>query len=188
MAGEHTPMSMTHHVRWGSPSLWLAGLSLSGLVSLAWAAVGDVTPYLVYNPTDSIAPGWYRLQPLRPPLPPLSVGSVVLVSPPVEAAMLAAQRGYLPARVPLLKPVGAMASQHVCVTAGTVRINGVVVARVLRADRLGRPLSAWPGCRRLYPGEVFLLSTTNPASFDSRYFGPVPMASVRGAAQPLLTR
>ncbi|WP_425265897.1 hypothetical protein [Dickeya chrysanthemi] len=87
-------MSMTHHVRWGAPSLWLAGLSLSGLVSLAWAAVGDVTPYLVYNPTDSIAPGWYRLQPLRPPLPPLSVGSVVLVSPPVEAALLAAQRGY----------------------------------------------------------------------------------------------
>ncbi|WP_426727429.1 S26 family signal peptidase [Enterobacter cloacae complex sp. 288G10] len=40
----------------------------------------------------------------------------------------------------------------------------------LPADRLGRPLPSLQLCRRLQPGELFLLSATNPASFDSRYF------------------
>ncbi|MQU24843.1 S26 family signal peptidase, partial [Pseudomonas helleri] len=37
----------------------------------------------------------------------------------------------------------------------------------------------------LEPGELFLLSVTNPASFDSRYFGPVSASAVIGAAHPL---
>lgn len=106
-------------------------------------------------------------------------------SPPADAAALAAQRGYLPERVPLLKLVRAIAPQEVCVIDGIVRIDGVRVAAVLRADRLGRPLRAWPSCRRLRPDELFLLSVTNRASFDSRYFGPVHASAVLGIAQPI---
>jgi type IV secretory pathway protease TraF len=40
-------------------------------------------------------------------------------------------------------------------------------------------------CRRLEPGELFLLSVTNPASFDSRYFGPVSASAVIGVAHPV---
>ena len=43
-------------------------------------------------------------------------------------------------------------------------------AAALPADRLGRPLPSLQLCRRLEAGELFLLSVTNPASFDSRYF------------------
>ena len=50
---------------------------------------------------------------------------------------------------------------------------------------MGRPLHGWPQCRRLQADEVFLLSATNPTSFDSRYFGPVHAADVIGIAQPL---
>src|SRR5256885_3616394 len=82
-------------------------------------------------------------------------------------------RRSLPARVPLLKRVGAVAPQTVCVFDALVWIDGVPVAAVLPADRLGRPLPSWRQCRQLRPGELFLLSVTNPASFDSRYFGPV---------------
>jgi type IV secretory pathway protease TraF len=131
-------------------------------------------PRLTYNPSDSVAVGWYRIEPFDPrtaSLPrPLSVDSIVLVPLPARAAALAAQRGYLPTRVPLLKRVGAVAPQHVCIVAGQVRIDGVPAA-VLPADRLGRPLPSLQLCRRLEPGELFLLSVTNPASFDSRYFG-----------------
>src|SRR3546814_4072303 len=49
---------------------------------------------------------------------PLSVGSIVLTRLPADAGVLAAQRGYLPAHVPLLKRVGAVAPQHVCIVAG----------------------------------------------------------------------
>ncbi|MFX7140861.1 S26 family signal peptidase, partial [Acinetobacter baumannii] len=76
-------------------------------------------------------------------------------------------------RIPLLKRVGAVAPQEVCIADGKVRIDGVPSAAVLRADRWGRPLPFWQQCRRLRPGELFLLSVTNPASFDSRYFGPI---------------
>ena len=167
----------------------LAGLSACGLAALAWAAFVQPLPRLVYNPTDSVAVGWYRVDPLdhraSSPPRPLSVGSIVLVPLPAAAIALAAQRGYLPTRIPLLKRVGAVAPQEVCITGGCVRIDGVPSVAVLPADRLGRPLPSWQQCRRLRPGELFLLSVTNPASFDSRYFGPVSASAVIGVARPV---
>ena len=169
--------------------LVLAGLSACGLAALAWASFVHPLPRLTYNPSDSVAVGWYRVDPLdhrTSSLPrPLSVGSIVLVPLPAEAAALAAQRGYLPTRIPLLKRVGAVAPQEVCIADGKVRIDGVPSAAVLSADRWGRPLPSWSQCRRLRPGELFLLSVTNPASFDSRYFGPVSAAAVIGVARPV---
>lgn len=167
----------------------LAGLSVCGLAALAWAAFVHPLPRLVYNPSDSVAVGWYRVEPLHGhpgSLPrPLSVGSIVLTRLPADAAALAAQRGYLPTRVPLLKRVGAVAPQHVCVFDALVWIDGVPVAAVRPTDRLGRALPSWRQCRQLRPGELFLLSSTNPASFDSRYFGPVNASAVIGAAHPV---
>ena len=167
----------------------LVGLAAVGLAALAGAAFMQPVPRLIYNPSDSVAVGWYRVDLLGDgtgPLPrPLSVGSIVLTTLPPDAAALAAQRGYLPAHIPLLKRVGAVAPQHVCLIADQVRIDGVPVATVLPADRMGRPLPTWRQCRQLRPGELFLLSTTNPASFDSRYFGPVSASAVIGVAHPV---
>ncbi|HGA3012683.1 TPA: S26 family signal peptidase [Pseudomonas aeruginosa] len=169
--------------------LVLAGLSIFGFAALAWASFGTPPPRVIYNPSDSVAVGWYRVEPLDPrtaSLPrPLSVDSIVLVPLPATAAALAAQRGYLPMRVPLLKRVGAVAPQEVCISGGIVYIDGVPSAAVLPADRLGRALPSLQLCRRLEPGELFLLSTTNPASFDSRYFGPVSASAVIGVARPI---
>ncbi|WP_224727865.1 S26 family signal peptidase [Escherichia coli] len=169
--------------------LVLAGFAAVGLAALAWAAFVQPPPRLIYNPSDSVPVGWYRVDPQRhgaDSLPrSLSVGSVVLTTLPPDVAALAAQRGYLPVHVPLLKRVGAVAPQHVCIFAGQVRIDGVPVAAALPADRLGRPLPSLQFCRRLEPGELFLLSVTNPASFDSRYFGPVSASAVIGVAHPV---
>ena len=159
----------------------LASLSACGLAALAWAAFVQPLPRLVYNPSDSVPIGWYRIGSSDA----LHVGAIVLTTLPPDAAALAAQRRYLTARVPLLKRVGAVAPQHVCVFDALVWIDGVPVAAVLAADRLGRPLPSWPHCRRLEAGELFLLSSTNPVSFDSRYFGPVRAAAVIGVAHPL---
>ena len=167
----------------------LAGLSACGLAALAWASFVHPLPRLIYNPSDSVAVGWYRVDPQgrgAASLPrPLSVDSIVLTTLPPDAAALAAQRGYLPARVPLLKRVGAVAPQEVCIAGGIVRIDGVPSAAVLPADRWGQPLPSWQQCRRLESGELFLLSVTNPASFDSRYFGPVSASAVIGVAHPV---
>ena len=163
----------------------LAGLSVCGLAALAWAAFVHPLPRLVYNPSDSVAVGWYRVDPRGHGAASLLVGSIVLTRLPADAAALSAQRGYLPARIPLLKRVGAVAPQHVCIVDALIWIDGVPVAAVRSADRLGRPLPSWPQCRRLQAGEIFLLSTTNPASFDSRYFGPVSTSAVIGVAHPV---
>src|SRR3546814_5710732 len=107
--------------------LVLAGLSACGLAALAWASFVPPLPRLIYNPSDSVAVGWYRVEPLSHRAdslqPPLSVGSIVVTHLPANAATLAAQRGYLPAHIPLLKRVGAVAPQHVCIIAGQVRIR-----------------------------------------------------------------
>lgn len=159
----------------------LVAASVCGLVALAWASFVTPKVRLVYNTSDSVPAGWYRIEPAHS----LHVGSIVLTHLPAAVAALADQRRYLPARVPLLKRVGAMAPQRVCVTGGIVRIDDVPVATVLPTDRWGRPLPTWPHCRQLVAGELFLLSTAHPASFDSRYYGPVHIASVIGEAQPL---
>ncbi|WP_312843986.1 S26 family signal peptidase [Diaphorobacter nitroreducens] len=167
----------------------LAGLSACGLAALAWAAFVQPLPRLIYNPSDSVPVGCYRVKPLdhrATSLPrSLSVGSIVLTRLPADAAALAAERGYLPAHVPLLKRVGAVAPQHVCIVAGQVRIDGVPAAAALPADRQSRPLPSWPHCRPLAEGELFLLSVTNQGSFDSRYFGPVSASAVIGVAHPV---
>ena len=138
----------------------LAGFAAVGLAALAWAAFVSPLPRLTYNPSDSVAVGWYRIEPFDPHTAllsrPLSVDSIVLVPLPAEAAALAAQRGYLPTRIPLLKRVGAVAPQEVCIVGRSVRIDGVPVAAALPADRMGRPLPSWQQCRRLEPGELFL--------------------------------
>ncbi|MEW6291751.1 MAG: S26 family signal peptidase [Pseudomonadota bacterium] len=163
----------------------LAGLSACGLAALAWASFVSPLPRLIYNPSDSVAVGWYRVEPLDRRADSLPVGSIVLAQLPAAATALAARRGYLPAHVPLLKRVGATAPQRVCIGGRSVRIDGVLVAAVLPADRMGRPLPSWQQCRQLHPGELFLLSTTNPASFDSRYFGPIAASTVIGVAHPV---
>ena len=167
----------------------VATLAAIGFAALAWAAFVQPLPRLIYNPSDSVPVGWYRVQPLdhrAASLPRwLEVGSIVLTRLPADAAALAAQRGYLPAHVPLLKRVGAVAPQHVCTVARQVRIDGVPAAAALPVDRLGRPLPSWQHCRPLAEGELFLLSVTNPASFDSRYFGPVSASVLIGVAHPV---
>lgn len=184
-----TPEAASHLRSRRRARIMLAGFAAVGLAALAWAAFVQPLPRLIYNPSDSVPVGWYRVQPLdhrAASLPrPLSVGSIVLTRLPADAAALAAQRGYLLSHIPLLKRVGAVAPQHVCIVAGQVRIDGVPMAAVLSADRLGRPLPSWPHCRLLADGELFLLSATNPASFDSRYFGPVSASAVIGVAHPI---
>ena len=163
----------------------LAALSACGLAALAWASFVRPAAHVVYNPSDSVPVGWYRIESADSLPRPLSVGSIVLARLPGDVAALAAQRGYLPAHIPLLKRVGALAPQHVCIVGGVVQIDGVPAAAVLPTDRMGRLLPSWPQCRRLHPSELFLLNTTNPASFDSRYFGPIEVSAVIGAAQPI---
>lgn len=159
---------------------WPLALATSSLIALGWAALATSPPQLIYNASDSVPTGWYRIAPVDS----LATGDLVLVRLPADAMVLAAQRGYLPSTVPLLKTVAAIAPKRVCVRGDQVLVDGQLRARQLHEDRQGRALPAWQDCRRLVGDELFLLSN-KPESFDSRYFGPVSAGAVIGRAQPL---
>ncbi|CAM4004462.1 S26 family signal peptidase [Bordetella tumulicola] len=143
---------------------------------------GRAAPRLVFNVSDSAPRGFYAVSTL-----PVARGDYVVARLPAAMAALAAERRYLPANIPLLKHVAAMYGDHVCVRNGMVRVNGKVLALTLTHDSQGRLLTSWVGCRILTESEWFLLSTDNAASFDSRYFGPVPRAAAYGRAAPVWT-
>lgn len=147
---------------------------LAALV-LSLLAAGELPGWtgMIYNHTDSMPRGWYA-----PTDAPIRVGSIVKACPP----KLAIERQYVRegdcnGGEPLLKPVAALAGDHVRVEASGVWINGEYRAALLAADSAGRPLAAAEVDRALLPGEVFLLSTYNGKSFDSRYFGPVALGA-----------
>jgi len=139
---------------------------------------------LVWNASASVPLGLYRVTrtgTLRP-------GEIAVVRPAPDLARLMATRRYLGLGAVLMKPVGATAGHTVCRSGSTVSIDGKPAAIALRADRLGRPLPVWSGCRLLTPGTIFLLARSVPDSFDGRYFGPVATARIVGRAIPVWTR
>jgi type IV secretory pathway protease TraF len=76
----------------------------------------------------------------------------------------------------------------VMVTRSGVTVNGVPVEDTMPLDRdgTGRRLQPFPaGAHSVPPGQIWLLSSHQPLGFDSRYFGPVPAANVRGVARPV---
>ena len=157
--------------------------TLAAVVGLGFSTLAHPLPRLVYNGSASAPLGFYRLVTADP----IVRGDLVLAHLPEAAARLAAHRQYLPLSVPAVKRVAALAGDVVCADSGIVVINDRVVAAALAMDRNGRPLPAWHGCRPLASSEVFLLMPNVPASFDGRYFGPVPTTAIIGRLVPLCT-
>ncbi len=140
-------------------------------------------PRLVWNASASVPVGLYRIEVGAAP----RVGELALVEPPAALASLLAARGYLPRGVPLLKYVAAAEDALVCRSGVFVTVDGRFAARARAADRLGRALPRWLGCRRLARGEYLLLGSAAD-SFDGRYFGALRAENLIGTAHPLLTR
>ena len=107
--------------------------------------------------------------------------------PPEPLASSLARGGYLPRGVPLLKRILALPGQSVCRDELIISVDGVNVGTARERDRRGRALPVWQGCRTIVDGEVFLMNWDEPASLDSRYFGPIPISAIIGRAEPLWT-
>jgi conjugative transfer signal peptidase TraF len=134
---------------------------------------------IVWNASPSLPLGLYFVGGLAA----VDRGTVVAAHLPPAWAKLADDRGYLPRGVPLLKTIAAVTGDRVCAHADRLDINGRMAARRLARDRAGRALPRWSGCLRLGPSQVLLLAKGHSASFDGRYFGPVPASAVIGRAR-----
>jgi conjugative transfer signal peptidase TraF len=142
------------------------------------------------NVTQSYPVGLWQIEALqRQP----AVGDIIFICPPaVPAFRLAQSRGYLPRGLcpggsgPMIKSVAALAGQQIEIT-GHVRIDDRFLdhSEVLRADAKGRKLPIFGG-GAVPVGHVFLHSKSR-GSYDSRYFGPLPVDGILGLARPVFT-
>ncbi len=163
--------------------LALLAASTVALAGVALPAIHHPRLRLIWNASASVPIGLYRVVTTRP----LCVGDTVAVRPSPALSRFMAQRRYVEANVPLLKPIAATSGATVCRTGLSVTINGRTTVSALARDRAGRPLPAWSGCYRLRAGQLFLIAPSHPDSFDSRYFGPVDRSQILGRAAPMWT-
>ena len=138
---------------------------------------------LVYNASASVPLGFYTVRDTGE----LAAGDLVIARPPLRAERMLVERKYLGVDVPLVKQIGAVPGSTVCRDADRITIDATPAAMARDVDGFGRPLPRWTGCRLLGPGEVFLLNSGVPGSFDGRYFGPSPARDIIGKATPLWT-
>jgi conjugative transfer signal peptidase traF len=125
-------------------------------------------------------------------------GDLVRICLDGEIADLTASRGYVEMvwldtscrhqLRPLLKTVAGLPGDLIHINAEGVHVNGVLIAN-------SRPL-AQDGSHHLMPQQpadsivadgMLWLAAPNPHSWDSRHFGAVPLAGVRGIMRPFIT-
>ncbi len=156
----------------------------TGIALLGLTVACPPAPRLVWNASASAPVGLYAVTPGTPVEP----GDMVIARVPDPWRMMAARRRYIPANVPLVKRVAAVADDTVCARKGQVFVNGTWAARRYHADVQGRSLPWWSGCVRLRGRQLFLLMPDSPASFDGRYFGVTDARLVIGKARLLWAR
>ena len=146
-----------------------------------WQIIYPPTPKLIYNKTISAPIGWYAVETKRP----LKRDDLVAAFAPAEARKLAADRGYLPEHVPLIKTVWAIGGERVCHDGLSVRVPNRPDISVIGQDGLGRAMPVKSGCYTLNADEVFLVSLDVQTSWDSRYFGGVSQDLIVGPVRYL---
>jgi conjugative transfer signal peptidase TraF len=150
---------------------------------LLLSTFGRAPPRYIWNASNSVPIGLYRLQPVTK----LTVTELVAVKPPDLLAAFLDLNGYLPLGVPMLKRVLALPGQTICRYGLTIVVDGIDVGQAQERDRRGRPLPVWQGCRVIAAGNVFVMNWQSADSLDSRYFGPLPASAVIGRAVPVWT-
>jgi conjugative transfer signal peptidase TraF len=150
--------------------LAFGGGALGLALAAAWAG-------LRYNDSPSMPTGLYVRASSE------SRSSLAVFCPAELFARLSVERGYRSrgncpdGDEPLAKAIAARPGDIVELS-----------ATGMATDTAGRPLSHWPFGRYVVaPGTVWVASSYNLRSFDSRYFGPVEASQVREFVRPLLT-
>jgi conjugative transfer signal peptidase TraF len=156
---------------------------LAGAAALIVPPVLETTPLYVWNASDSVPIGLYRLQSADN----MFVTDLVAVQPPEPLASFLDLNGYLPAGMPMLKRVLALSGQTVCRSGLTVSVDAIEIGEARDRDGRGRALPKWDGCRVVGEGELFVMNWQSADSLDGRYFGFLPASAVLGRALPVWT-
>lgn len=167
-------------------SIWMLAGFLAAVVAFM-----NQAGFLI-NTTPSMPMGLWRVKPV---MAPFWRNQAISICPNNSALFkLARTRGYIPAgNCPgryesMLKTVAAIPGDTVTISNLGIQVNGkMLVNSTSKAfDAAGRYLPRLnPGRYQVALGTLRLISSHNPNSFDSRYFGPLPTKNIRGVADPV---
>lgn len=161
----------------------------SAALATTAAMHGSASLDLRFNWTLSAPVGVYRELP-----GPSRRGDLALLCLPSGIESLGRARSYLSAgscgsgSSPVLKQVVALPGDEVEVRQDFFAVNGRMLDRseLRDVDSIGRPLAHVPlGHRKVPDGEAWVLGIYRERSWDSRYFGPIPIESIIGRVEPL---
>lgn len=158
-------------------------IMLAGATLVAAPALHRPDLRFIWNTSASVPVGLYRIVPAGK----IEVTDLAVVMPPDELAAFLDERGYLPRGLPLIKRVLALSGTTVCRSGAEIVTYGTTYGQARALDTRGRPLPVWQGCRTLSDGEAFFMNWDSPDSFDSRYFGPLPVSAIVARAVPVWT-
>jgi conjugal transfer pilin signal peptidase TrbI len=109
---------------------------------------------------------------------PLERGTLIqFVAPPVAELFTG--------EFEVVKLVGAVSGDRWRIEADEFYVNGELWGRLPLLQRLGLAPGALDGAGIVPEGTVLVVGTT-PTSYDSRYWGPLPLENVRGVAHVVL--
>lgn len=157
---------------------------LIGFGSAGLAALGIVANFvgLRINTSYSLPMGLY-IETHDPGAP------LIEFCPAGAFAKQSSERGYRTAgfacgdgAVPLLKPIVAREGDLVEATPNGLMVNRALLPQTapLPGDSHSRPLKPWPfGVYRVQAGTVWVASSYNRGSYDSRYMGPIATSQIR---------
>ena len=131
----------------------------------------DVQKYYSCLPFDAyvVDPG---------PTGPLERGTLVQFVAPPAATLFTGE-------FEVVKLVGAVAGDTWRIEADELFVNDVLWGRLPLLAKLGLEAGALDGSGTVEPGTVLVLGTT-PTSYDSRYWGALPIENIRGVAHVVL--
>lgn len=141
------------------------------------------------NVTASFPLGIYRVDNNKT----IQKGQMILFCPPAHGEILTGvKRGYIgdgicPGGItPLQKRVVGISGDVITTNYLGVFINGSLQKNsiIYIKDHNGNPLIKYPG-GTIKRDEMFVMSDYDSRSFDSRYFGPVPIKSIIGHIRPI---
>jgi type IV secretory pathway protease TraF len=155
---------------------------LSGVVALACLVLWWQGSFVVHNIGTSMPARRYLCTPLQTPAD-LQLDHVVLFTWPEAIQDLLHQIApFVETTLPCLKRIAGLVGDRVCWEAAGLTVNAGVPYGLPLLERY--PIPPRQGCHVVQATEVFLLGQ-DPRSFDSRYIGSLPLASLAATCMAL---
>ena len=127
-------------------------MTIGAVAILAGTIVAKPSPIYIWNSSESVPLGLYRLRTASN----YYVTELVAVQPPEPLATYLDRNGYLPTGVPDVEAcAGASRTNRLQKRELPLSVDGIEMGEARERDSRGRPLPVWEGCDVVEDGSSF---------------------------------